>query len=274
MKKYIIFPLLFALCFPYGTSAISGNNTDEIYVEIKTNQGDDWFTARTIKTDDSSAMRLKDVLPGKYEFRHNDKDDVKSGQTLGLELQMKDDSGKDIKEETDVDAYVFVGGTKYFINTFETDDNGWLDLEGIAFNTVYELDVKGDGKVKSKDNLARMKVKSKINDSDWFSSNYERLDPDPTGTTNGILEMKNVISGKYKFKLKSGDAYDPTKPFIVKAQLRRDNGKRIKKPTQVNIYAYPFGIKMKAAEVMTDDEGWIMLPEAQPDMKYKLKVKD
>jgi 5-hydroxyisourate hydrolase-like protein (transthyretin family) len=274
MKKYIILPLLFMLCFPYGVFAVSGTNTDEIYVEIKTKQGDDWFTARNVKTDDDGVLRLKDVLPGKYTFLLDDDDDKKSGQTLGLELRMKDEAGKDLKEETDIDAYVYIGDMKVFVNTYETDDDGWVDLSGITFGTVYELDVKGDGKVKSKDDLARLKIKAKIDDSEWFYSNYERLDTDPTGQSNGIFEMKNVLSGKYKFKLKSGDPYDLAKPFTVKAQMRRDNGKRIKKPTPVHIYAYPFGVKTKVAEIMSDDEGWIMIPGAQPGEKYRLKVKD
>lgn len=273
MKKFVVFFALCAFISPSITLAVSGTNIDEKYVEVYAKQGGEWFAARKVKTDNDSSLRLKDVLPGKYIFKLDD-DDKKSGQTLGLELKMKDEDGKNIKEKTKVDAYIYIGDTKVFINTFKTDKNGYLDLEGITPDITYELDVRGDGEVKKKDDLARIKVKTKIDDSDWFRSSYDRLDPDPTGLTNGILEMKNVLPGKYKFKLKSGDPYNIRKPFTVKARLRKDSGKKIKKPTRVNIYAYPYGIKTKVAEVTTDAKGWITLPGAQPGMKYRLKVKD
>lgn len=273
MKKIFILSLCIAFFAPLTVLGVSGANMDNIYVEIRTNQGDDWFTARTVKTDDDSSLRLKDVLPGKYRFELDD-DDVKNGQKLGLELKIKDAEGKDIKEDTNVDAYIFIGNTKVFINTFETNNSGWLKLEGITPGITYELDVKGDGKVKSKNDLARIKTKAQIDNSAWFYSSYDRLELDTSGQTNGILEMTDVLSGKYKFKVKSGDLYDPAKPFIVKAQLRRNNGKNIKELTAVSIYAYPYGIKTKVAEVMTDAKGWIILPQVQPNMKYRLKIKD
>ncbi len=274
MKKTLLGALAFSLTFaPLATFAVSGTNIDDIYVTVKAKQGGEWFTAYKGKTDDDSSLRLKGIIPGKYVFEIDD-DDVKLGQTLGLELKMKDEDGKNIKEKTDVDAYIYIGNTKIFINTFKTDKSGYLDLEGIAPGLEYELKVKGDGKVSKKDNVARIKTKVKIDDSDWFQSSYDRLDVDTSGLTNGILEMKSVLPGKYKFKLKSGDPYDPTKPFIVKARMRKDNGKKIKEPTQVNVYAYPYGVKTKIAEVMTDAKGWITLSEAQPGMKYRLKVKD
>lgn len=273
MKKIFLLSACAFLLVPAIALGVSGTNANNTYVKIETKQGGEWFTARKVKTDSDSSLRLKDVLPGKYRFVI-DEDDQESGQTLGLELRMKDEKGKNIKDDTDVDAYIYIGDTKVFINTFETDDKGWLDLEGITPGVVYELDVKDDGKVKKKDNLPRIKTKTKIDDGDWFSSSYDRLDPDPSGATNGILEMTNVIPGKYKFKLKSGDPYDPAKPFIVKARMRKDNGKKIKKPTQVNVYVYMYGVRTKAAEVKTDSKGWITLPQAQPGVKYKLKVKD
>ncbi len=262
------------LLSPFTTLASpSGTNTDDIYVTVKAKQGGEWITAFKGKTDEDSALRLKGVLPGKYKFEI-DEDDEKAGQTLGLELKMKDEDGKNIKEKTDVDAYIYIGDSKVFINRFRTKDNGYLNLEGITPGMTYELKVKGDGKVKKDEGLARMKTKTKIDDSDWFSSTYDLLDPDPTGLTNGILEVENVLPGKYKFKVKSGDPYDARKPFMLKARLRKDNGKKIKEPTKVSIYAYPNKIKTKVGEVMTDAKGWILLPEVQPHVKYRLKVKD
>ncbi len=274
MQKILI--LIFLLSFvlsPATTFAVSGKNVKNKYVEVQTRQGGEWFTARKVKTDDKSSLRLKGVIPGKYIFKLDD-DDIKSGQTLGLELRMKDDDGKQLREKTKVDAYIYIGDTKVFINTFKTKDNGYLNLTGVTPGMTYELKVKGDGKTKKREGTARIKTKAKIDGSDWFKSSYDRLYPDESGLTNGILEMGTALPGKYKFKLKSGDPYDPTKSFTIKARMRKDNGKKIKKPTQVNVYAYPNGIKTKIAEVMTDAKGWIILPGAQPDMKYRLKVKD
>jgi len=273
MKKLIVFFTLSTFILPLTTLAVSGTNIDEKYVKVHTKQGGEWFVARKVKTDNDSSLRLKGVLPGKYKFEL-DKDDQKLNQTLGLKLKMRDADGKKIKEKTKVDAFIYIGNTKVFINTFKTDKSGYLKLEGITPGMTYELRVKGDGKVSKGDNLARIKVKTKIDGSDWFSSVYEQLDVDSSGLTNGILEMTNVLPGKYKFKIKSSDSYDMRKPFTVKARMRKDSGKKIKKPTQVNIYAYPYGVKTKIAEMTTDEKGWIMLPGAQPDMKYRLKVKD
>ncbi len=273
MKNMILFFLAFSLAFlPFTTMAISGKNAKNVYVEINTKQGNKWFTARNVKTDKDSSLKLKDVLPGKYKFEL-DKKDRKSGQTLALKLKMLDKNGKKIKGKAKIDAYIYVGDIKIFINTFKTNKNGYLNLEGIIPNTVYELKVKDNGKISKKNNLARIKTKTKINKSKWFTSSYKRLDSDTTGLTNGILKMTNVLPGKYKFKIKSGDNYDMRKPFIVKARMRKNNGKKIKKPTTVKVYAYPYGIRLKIAEIQTDNKGWITLPKAQPGMKYRLKIK-
>jgi hypothetical protein len=269
MKKIYLILVCF-LALPSIALAVSGTNIKEEYVIVKTKQGDEWFTARKVKTDKDSSLRLKSVLPGKYIFELED--DVKTGQTLGLELKMKDENGKNIREKTKVDAYVYIGDTKVFINTFKTNTDGYLNLEGITPDTEYELKVKGDGKVKKKDNLARIKTKTKIDGSDWFQSSYDRLTADASNLTNGTLEIKSALPGKYKFKVKSGDPYDLTKSFTVKARMRKANGKKIKKETRISVYAYPNGLKTKIADVMTDARGWITLPGAQPNVKYKLKV--
>ncbi|PID52756.1 MAG: hypothetical protein CR972_00140 [Candidatus Moraniibacteriota bacterium] len=273
MKKLFLIGACLVFFVPTVALGVSGTNIDETYVKIKTKQGGEWFTTRKVKTDDDGVLRLKDVLPGKYKFTV-DNDDEKSGQSLGLELRMQDEKGRRIKDKIDVKLYAYINNTKTFIKTVKTDKKGWLDIEGVSLNMIYELNVKDNGSVKSKDGLARIKTKAKIKGSDWFQSSYDRLEADNSGKTNGVLEMKNVIPGKYKFKLKSGDPYDSTKPFIVHAQMRKDTGKRIKKSTKVKIYAYIFGTKTIAGEVMTDDEGWILLPEVRTNMKYRLKVKD
>ena len=274
MKKISVFLIVFLLLvIPFTTFAVSGKNVKEKYVTIKTKQGGEWFTARKEKTDNKSTLRLKGVLPGKYVFELDDSD-KEPNQKLGLKLKMRDDNGKNIKEKTKVDAFVYIGDTKVFINTFKTKDNGYLNLENIVPGMIYELKVKGDGKTGKKDGLARIKVKTKIDGSEWFTSSYKRLDTDSTGQTNGVLEMEAVLPGKYKFKVKSGDPYDVNKSFIVHARMRKNSGKKIKKPKTVVVYAYPNGIKTKVAEARTDAKGWVLLPGVQPNTKYRLKVKN
>ncbi len=146
-------------------------------------------------------------------------------------------------------------------------------LGGVKPGTTYELVVKGQGTLKKSGALARIKTKAKISGSAWFDSSYDRLTADVTRKTNGVLEVKNVLPGKYKFKVKSSDVYDTTKPFALNAQLLTDKGKKIKKPTTVIIYAYPNKVKTQVAEMTTDAHGWVTIPAVQPGATYRLKIK-
>ena len=273
IRKCFLAYLCGLIFFPSLTFAASGQNIADTTVEVHTYQGKQWFMARRVKTDDDSFVKIKDVLPGKYQFRIDDSD-KRPDQFLAAEVRLKDASGKPLRDKTDVGVFAYINDQRVFGGTSRTDDRGWISLNGIVPGLTYELVVKGDGTLKKDSVLARIKTKAKIAGSEWFDSSYDRLTADVTKKTNGILEVKNVLPGKYKFKVKSTDAYDPTKPFALNAQLLTDKGKKIKKPTKVIIYASPNKIKTQVAEITTDVDGWVTIPAVQPGATYRLKVKD
>ncbi len=272
MKKTLVIGVCSVLFVPIFAWGASGHNIANTSIDVYTNQGDQWFLARQVKTGSDSAVKIKDVLPGKYQFRINDKDQ-KPDQMLAVDVRLKDASGKPLRDKTDVGVFMHVNDQRIFGGTFRTDSRGWVALSGIRPGAVYELTVKGAGSLKKDRVLARIKTKAQIAGSEWFDSSYDRLTTDVTQKTNGVLEVKNVLPGKYKFKVKSSDPYNSTKPFTLNAQLLTDKGKKIKKPTKVIIYAYPNKTKKPVAEVMTNADGWITVPAVQPQTTYRLKVK-
>lgn len=272
MKKTKILILgvaaLALLATPLLTKAISGINVDNVEVKVLIKQGGEWFKARTKKTDGHGVLTVKGALPGSYKLviRDGDQGGV---QVLAGKFKMLDNEGRRINHRTDVDVYTVANdGTKTFFATYVTDRSGWLELPAALPDTEYYLDVEEDSSLSSKDNRPRIKVKAKIDDSDWFQSNYDRLDE------NGVLRLKGVKSGKYKFKYKSKDVTNPAQPFILQAKLVKNNGKKIKEKTKVKLYVYVMKTRMKVAEMKTDVEGWITVPGVVPGMKYKIKVSD
>jgi hypothetical protein len=270
-KKYTLGVLLACGVFALGIAPVAvdaaGTNADDVSVTVKAKQGGKWITAREENADDDGVLEMKNVLPGKYRFQI-DEDDQTAGQTLGVKARMLDDEGRRIKDNIDVDAYIYIAGVKVAIATYTTDNKGWIELAGITHDTTYELDVRGDGHVSKKDNRPRIKVKTKIDNSDWFEASYQRLD------SNGILHVDDVITGKYKFKYKSTDNVNPLQPFTLHARLRHDNGKKIKEPTKVKLYVYMMGMRQKVGEMKTDSKGYITIPGMMTGMKYKIKVSD
>jgi len=257
------------LVIPLATQALSGTNADDIRVKLYTDQGDDWFRALTLDTDDDGVLKIKNVLPGWYEVRIND-DDTHSGQTVAVEARMLDLDGRRLKEETNVDLYYrTTAGVKTFIGTVETDEDGWLKKSGLIADVEYKfaLSDNDDSHVSKKDGQTRIKVKTKIDDSKWFPSFYGRTDE------NQILEVINVLPGKYKFKYKSGDR-DVSLPFTLNAQLLNEKGEEIDEVTKVHLWAYlgPEKIKTFAGEVMTNDDGEITVPGLMHGVKYKIEV--
>lgn len=264
---YIFCAIMFLTNTHAVQASVSGTNADKVKVSAKTKQGGEWIDAREDKTDRNGVLEFENVLPGKYKFTI-DANDIQAGQTLGLELRLLDEHGRKIDDErADVDVYVYIADTKVFVARYQTDKDGWLDLAGITSDTVYELDVKDKMHIGSKDNQPRIKMKAKINGSDWFLAAYKRISKD------GWLEVEDVLPGSYKFKYKSKDVADVNQPFNLKARLRNKDGDDVKY-AKVKLYAYPFGIKTFVAELKTDRKGWIQLPGVVPNMKYKIKVKD
>jgi len=114
----------------------------------------------------------------------------------------------------------------------------------------------------------RIKVYEQIDGSDWFRALYDRLNLD------GVFEVENVISAKYKFKYAKDDRTALT-PFILKMRVRDEDGYKIKEETKVQLYAYPDGKnRVMVGEMMTDAKGWVTVPGVLTQMKFKVKVVD
>jgi len=229
IKKLIKACALLGVVFivPFCVNAFGGTSADSVEVEIYAELGDDWFQVATKRTDSHGVLELKDAIPGWYRMEI-DEDDQETGQTLAARIKMRDRDGARIKEKTDVDAYMEIGGTKTLVATYRTDKSGWIDMEGITSGTEYYLDVDEDFHVSKREDQPRIKVKAKVDDSEWFQAVYKRTDP------GRILEVENVLPAKYKFKYKSGDAAI-TDPFTLKIRMVDDEGKRIKEPSAQDI---------------------------------------
>lgn len=247
-------------------AGISGTNADHVTVTVKTKQGGEWITARKEKTDTHGVLTLKGALPGKYKFII-DRDDVQSGQTLALKIKLLDENGRQANDERlDVNVYVYAGATKILAAATRSDKDGWLDLVGVTSGTTYELDVKDHATLRGKHGKPRIKMKAKIDGSNWFTAAYKR-------TKGGVLKVEDVLPGKYKFSYKRKDVANANMPFTLKARFRNADGKRVRKAT-VKIYAYPFGIKTFVGKMKTDSKGWLTIPGVMPHMKYKVTIKD
>ncbi len=259
--------LTFLVSSTIAMASVSGTNTAKVDVTVKTQQGGKWIDARKDTTTSKGVLRFKNVLPGKYKFTI-DKDDVTTGQTLGLKLRLLDRYGRAIKgKRANVDVSIYISGTKIPIATYRTDKHGWIDLVGITNNTIYGIDVTDNAHLGRKAQRPRIKMKAKIDSSKWFYAAYKRIDK------NGWLRVQDVLPGKYKFKYKRGDVANINQPFNLKARFRNADG-NIAKHAKVKIYAYPFGIKTYVGTFKTNRKGWLMLPGVMPNVKYKINVRD
>jgi hypothetical protein len=256
---------LVAMCMTSSAMALSGANADEARIKIFTKQGGDWFRGLYVETNDDSVLKVKNVLPGKYKIRVRDKD-VEDSQVIAGEFRMLDDDGKKLREETNVDVYMYINDVKTLIAQLESDDDGWISLSSIVPESVYEFNVKDDANLSSKDDKYRIKVNAKLDDSDWYRARYERTD------TDKILKIRDVLPGKYKFKYKSGDA-TANIPFVLKVRLLDEDAERLDEETAVELYAYVGSQRALVATLQTDDHGWLTIPGVLTEMKYKIKVK-
>lgn len=245
--------------------ALSGANADEVKIKIFARQGGDWFRALYVKTDDNGVLEIKNVIPGKYKIEIRDKD-IEDNQIVAGKFRMLDEDGKRIREKTDVDIYMHMNGTKTFVGTLETDEEGWLEMAVMVPDIVYELDVKDNASLSQKDGKYRIKINAKIDDSKWFRALYTRTD------TDKILRVKDVPPGKYKFKYKTGDA-TPDMPFVLDMTLLNNDAERIDEETTVELYAYVGGQRALIGTMQTDDDGRVVIPGALTGVKYKVKVK-
>ena len=268
IKKHISTFLLVGLfvALPFYAFALSGTNANGVKVKIYAELGDDWFRASTKHTDSHGVLELKDAVPGWYRMEVDD-DDVEAGQTLAARIRMRDKDGARIKDKTDVEAYMDIGGTKTLVATYETDKSGWIEMSGVTSGSEYYLDVDEDFSVSKKDGKPRIKVKAKVDDSNWFRALYKRTDE------NKVLEIEHVLPAKYKFKYKSGDASEAD-PFTLKIRMRDEKGRKIREETDFKLYAYVEKQKVPIGTVTTDSKGWLILPGTMTGMKYKISIDD
>lgn len=266
-KAYIAFFIAVAfLVAPLATDALSGTNANRVKVKVYTKQGGDWFRALTQRTDNDGVLKFKNALPGWYKMVVDD-DDEASGQTLAVQLRMTDVKGRKLKEKTDVDLYYDNNGTDTLISTIETDDDGWLKVSGLTPGIEYKMDISDNdmSSVSKRDGKARIKVKAKIDKSDWFPSAYKRTDE------SMILELENVLPGKYKFKYKDRAV---TEPFTLRLRVRDEDGNKIKEAVDVDLYAYVNKERVPIGTMRTDTKGWVTIPGVMTHMKYRIDVDD
>lgn len=267
MKRNLIVALIVVgvvVALPLCVSALSGTNAGDVKVKIYAELGDDWFKVATKHADQHGVLELKNAIPGWYRMEI-DEDDVESSQSLAARIRMRDRDGARIKDSTEVKAYMDIGGVKTQVATYETDKSGWFEMSGVASEAEYYLDVEEDFSVSDKDGKPRIKVKAKVDDSEWFRAMYKRTDE------NKVLEIENVLPAKYKFKYKSDDAAI-TDPFTLKIRMVDEDGRKIREETDFNLYAYVEKQKVPIGTITSDRKGWLVLPGTMTGMKYKISI--
>lgn len=248
-----------------SASALSGVNADNVKIKVYAKQGGDWFRALYTETNSDGILEVKGAIPGKYRIEVKSSD-VESGQVIAGRFRMLDEDGRRLTKKTDVDAYMYIGGVKTLVTSLESDKEGWVSLSSITPDVVYSFDVRGESSLSKKDDKYRVEVSAKIDDSDWFRARYKRTD------TSKVLRANNVLPGKYKFKYKESDA-PASAPITLKLKMLDDDAKEINKKTTVNLYAYINGQKALIGTMKTDKDGWITVPGALTEVKYKITVK-
>lgn len=260
---------------PIKNAKAASVNADNVEIEVYTEQGDDWFKAMEKHTTKYGTLKMKKMLPGKYRLEVNN-DDVQTPQIIDVEAQMYDEKGRKFDDKVDVTVYAYIdasalpstipGDYKALVGIFETASDGVVELNNIVPGMEYKVEVDDNASLSKKTNKPRIKIKAKIDDSDWFASEYKRTD-----TTN-TLKLTDVISGKYKFEYKDGDVSNPMQPFNLYIRLRDDDGDKIHKSKKVKIYTYINDQKIPVGEFMTTNDGKLYLPNVVPG-EYKLDVK-
>lgn len=251
---------------PLIASAVSGTEADGVRVKVYSKQGGGWFRVLTRHADNHGVLELKNVVPGWYKMVIDSRD-VESGQTLAAKIKMLDRNGKRIKEKTNVDVYVDLNGVKTLAAVYESDNKGWIEMAGLTSETKYYMDIsEADGSsLSDKEGRPRVKVKTKIDDSNWFVSLYKRTDE------NKVLTIKNVLPGKYKFSYKSGDR-SVAEPFTLRIRMLNEKGKKLKEATDVELYAYVSRVRTLIGVLKTDSSGWLTIPGVMTEMKYKIDL--
>ncbi len=114
----------------------------------------------------------------------------------------------------------------------------------------------------------KVKIFAKPNQAKhWFRALYLRTDKD------GVLEVKNVLPGSYKLKVRGTDQKKDQR-IAARFKMLDDGGNKIKEVTPVEVYRYTNkGEEIDLGKFYTDKEGWLELSVIYPEKIYKLVVK-
>lgn len=248
-----------------AADSVSGTNASEITVTLEIRKGGKWIKIKEFETDQDGVIESENIPPGKYRLTI-DADDRRTSQTVAFESRLVDDEYRPLNDETTVRTWLYLpDNTKVLVSERDTDDEGWLETDALYHGMIFEIDVRGNGQLSQKNGKPRIKIFAKIDGSRWFHAATTRY-------KDGIVELEHVLPGKYKIKAKRKDVQDPVlqQPFTIQATLYDDDGDRVNDKTKVKLYGYFFGVKVKLAELSTDDKGHLSIPETLIDMTIRL----
>lgn len=278
-KKILIAITIFiiVLLILLSKVAYAAMNTSKVKVSVYTEQGDEWFKIIKKKTSFYGRLTFDKLLPGKYKLVI-DEDGRQENQLVNLRAQMYDENGRAFNEKVDVEVYAYLdsaalpnivaGNDKTFIEEVRTNRDGLLKLINLTPGIEYRFDVDDDANL-DEDDYPRIITKAQIEDSDWFDFDINYTDSKMT------LYLKDMISGKYKFKYEDGDVEDPSQTFNLHLRFLDDNKERIKKTKDivtVKVKTYTKEGKVTLGEYKTDRWGNLYLYDIIPGNEYTFEV--
>jgi len=103
---------------------------------------------------------------------------------------------------------------------------------------------------------------------EWFRSLSKRTD------YTGVLEVKDVLPGWYKYKFYDRDR-SGTQAIAIEARMLDLDGREIDEDTNVDLYyKNTSGEKTFISTVKTDDEGWLKVEGLAEKTEYKFELSD
>jgi hypothetical protein len=120
-------------------------------------------------------------------------------------------------------------------------------------------------------NVKSLKVKVYTEQGgEWFRTLTKRTD------YTGVLEVKDVLPGWYKYKFYDRDRTSETQYVAMKLRMLDLDGREIKDNTTFDVYyIHPVtGEKTFQAKLETDDEGWLRVPPFPENLEAKFELSD
>lgn len=103
---------------------------------------------------------------------------------------------------------------------------------------------------------------------EWFRSLSKRTD------YTGVLEVKDVLPGWYKYKFYDEDR-ESGQAVAIEARMLDLDGRELKEDTNVDLYyRNASGEKTFISTVETDDEGWLKVAGLAENTEYKFELAD